>query len=214
MAYLTPFNSVYSPERASHSIREHRSFSAMNPESVHLSWLDIADIELTSDEPLWAQHREFVSEDLCADLSSEMREFSEFFSAEPMGYFLNELEASGVAIKEGTTLFDEVEDVDRLVSALKHLIESPEAKRHLHRSDKIDHDLKERFRQSVHGPKHDALFALAEEYEGVWLGSGKNGYGLRVAHQKSSGGVSLCTVRENEITIGQKRPASSNTPHS
>ena len=211
MAYLTPFNHQRSPERAAHSRREFCSFSADHSEATHISWMDVADIELESEDIVWSQHREYVRSEMCAPESKEMREFGSFFSAKPMENFRNELEATGVGIKGGVTPFDAIEDVDRLVSALRFLIECPKAKRHLHRPDKMEHDLKKRFSESDHGPKHDALFALAEEYEGVWLGSGKSSYGLRVAHQASPGGVSLCTVSENEIAIGQKRRAKSSS---
>ena len=205
MAYLTPFNQQHSTERSTHSRSEFCSFAAHHPESVHISWLDIANIDLESPDTLWQQHQEYIRTEMCAPLSNELREFGSFFDSLSMGNFWNDLEAAGAGITGGATQFDAIEDIDQLISAMKHLIESPKAKPDLQRPDKISDDLKKRFSQSLHGPKHDALFTLAEEYNGVWLGGGKNSYGLRVAHQASPGGVSLCTVSENELVIGQKR---------
>jgi len=210
MVYLTPFNDKHSPERASHSIREHRSFSVKNPESVHLSWLDIAGIKLTSREILWEQHREFVYEEMCAPISNELREFGSFFGVDPMENFLGELEAAGVDVSSDKFTFDSIDDIERFVAALKFLIESPEARSDLPRKNEIADGLKSKFSRSNQGPKHDALFALAAEYPGVWLGPGTTKYGLRVAHRQSpTSGVSLCTVDENEIEFVQHRRAKS-----
>ena len=151
---------------------------------------------------------------MCAPISNQLREFGSFFGSEPMENFLAELEVAGVDITIGKVAIESIHDIERFVEALKFLIESREARSDLPRKNEMGNDLKARFSSSIHVPKHDALFAIADRYPGVWLGSGTERYGLRVAHHASSGGVSLCTVSENEIIIGQKRRAKSNPKHS
>jgi len=214
MVYLTPFNHEHSPDLARHSRREFCSFKREHNRAVHLSWIDVAKIPLAEADLLWAQHREYVRDVMCAPISNELREFGSFFGVDPMENFLGELEAAGVDVSSEKFTFDSILDIERFVAALKFLIESREARSDLPRKNEMDDDLKARFSRTNHRPKHDALFALADEYPGVWLGSGKSSYGLRVAHQASPGGVSLCTVSENGITIGQKRRAKSNPQRS
>ena len=213
MAYLTPFNHEHSPERATHSRREFCAFKREHSEAVHLSWLDVACIEPHVEDDLWSQHQEYVREEMCAPrspLSKEMREFGSFFDADVMENFWTQLEASGVGIKGEQTPFDEISDINQLISALKLLINSPEANSTIPRGNKVSDDLKRKRTQSIHGPKHDALFAIADKYPWVWI-EGKGNYGVRVAHHKHpSSGVSLCTVSENGVRIVQKRPARSN----
>ncbi len=210
MAYLTPFNHEHSPERATHSRREFCAFKCEHPEAVHLSWLDVACIEPHVEDDLWSQHQEYVREEMCAPrapLSKEMREFGSFFDADVMENFWTQLEASGFGIKGEETPFDEISDINQLISALKLLIDSPEAKSTIPRDNKVSDDLKRQYSQSIHGPKHDALFAIADECPWVWIQGGKKNYGVRVrvAQPKHNRGVSLCTVSENGITIGQER---------
>ena len=209
MAYLTPFNHEHSPERATHSRREFCAFKREHSEAVHLSWLDVACIEPHVEDDLWSQHQEYVREVMCAPLSKEMRDFGSFFDAAVMEKFWTQLEASGVGIKGEQTPFDEISDINQLISALKLLINSPEANSTITKGNNVT-DKVRKHSQSIHGPKHDALFAIADKYPWVWI-EGEGNYGVRVAHHKHpSSGVSLCTVSENGVRIGQKRPARSN----
>ena len=207
MAYLTPFNHEHSPERATHSRREFCAFKREHSEAVHLSWLDVACIEPHVEDDLWSQHQEYVREVMCAPLSKEMREFGSFFDADVMENFWTQLEASGFGIKGEETPFDEISDINQLISALKLLIDSPEANSTILKGNDVSDDLKRERSQSIHGLKHDALFAIADECPWVWIQGGTQNYGVRVrvAHHKHNRGVSLCTVSENGITIGQER---------
>lgn len=89
LAYLTPFNS----ERAGDavpvlpSVLEFRSLASTFPNSRHLSWLDLAEVDWDGGE-LWEQHRAYVT----AHIASEQqlakwaeggmsRTFAHFFGA-------------------------------------------------------------------------------------------------------------------------------------
>lgn len=206
MAYLTPFNRRHFPDQSVHSRREFCAFNRKHAESIHLSWIDVATIPLQHPGDLWAQHQEFVLEEMCIPRSIELRNFDTFFGDGPTREFWDELLAAGSGIKVGKNHLDEIIDIERLVKAFKILIESPCSNSDATKQNKIPGDLKERFgSHPVYGSIHNALFALADKYSGVWL-EGKSNYGLRVAVVGVPTGVSLCTLLGNEIIIGQDRP--------
>ena len=205
MAYLTPFNHRRFPDQSVHSRREFCAFNRKHAESIHLSWIDVALIPLQHPGDLWAQHQKFVLEEMCIPRDIELRNFDTFFGDGPTREFWHELRAAGSGIKVGKNHLDEIIDIERLVKAFKILIASPCSDSDATKQNKIPCDLKERFSGSDYRSTHKALFALADEYSGVWL-QGKKNYGLRVAVVGVPKGVSLCTLLDNEIIIGQDRP--------
>ena len=221
LAYLTPFNRA----RAEHVIRDdagtlstvrvfdefHRTFDR----SRHVSWLDVADVDWAAGGEVWSQHRAYVREHMAngEDLKVAMernRSLREFFSAEAVNAFddaLSELSGDDHSDDGVTIELARLDgDATELTRALKILIEDGEhVAERAEKEDRFDAKSRESFLKPPHREIHCALFALADKYPYVWVQGAAN-YGLRVAHKRTSGGVSLVTSqRVDRLKIGGRR---------
>lgn len=213
IAYLTPFNGQRAGDDASAlpSVREFRRFHEAFPASVHLSWLDLAEVDWSGGE-LWEQHRAFVRTAIASpqqlakwQADGRSRRLADFFGPEAAEAFDEQLRAA-VGDLDGHVLnLAHVQDPAALTSAFRVLIESKAIRGTRGKQDSFDDTLRERFLAASTAEVHEATFGLAGEYESVWL-EGKADYGLRVAHPDYRGGVSLLTSRGvNRLEIGRPR---------
>ena len=84
-----------------------------------------------------------------------------------------------------------------LVSAVELLIRNGEGVIRKPTTDNYPDEERERFLRSSTGMFHQALFELADRFDNVWV-EGKQNYGIRVAHEGPSSGVSLVTSKDTE----------------
>ena len=212
IAYLTPFTSQRAGDAASvlPSVVEFGNFAETFPNSRHLSWLDLAEVDWDGGE-LWEQHRAYVtsriaSEQQLKDWSEggRSRVLSDFFGPKATAEFYTRLEAAGDT--DGHILaLASVQDPAALVGAFRALIESERVAGATGRADALDDASRARFRGAAAAPVHEALFALAGQSPNVWV-QGRADYGLRVAHPNHPGGVSLATSRGvDHLEIGRPR---------
>ena len=207
MAYLTPLNRERSGDQAEglHSIAEFDGFASDHPEAVHLSWLDVADIEWPGGGDIWRQHQTYVTEVICKQRFRNLRGLDAFFGPEAVEDFFAAIPVSGTSAADGIIDLSRVTDPAALADAFRILIETPSASKQSTRSDRFAAELRNAFLTSDQAAVHSGLFALAEQYPWVWL-EGRQDYGLRVAHPDHSGGVSICTSDGTDrLRVGQPR---------
>ena len=230
MTYLTPFNHARAKAHPNElpSVEAFRKFSKKMSNSDakskiecrHISWLDVAEIDWDGCE-LWKQHQSYVraemaSEENLGTLSrrgERDREFAAFFEDGAAESFALWRSKVGEISEKGVTRIDlasgNLSPVD-LVEGLKILItsESPvdgTKRRDDEFSQKLGRDLRKPFEDSDFGRYHRALFDLSDQHQHVWL-KGEKDYGMRVAHERHPGGVSLITsVGHRYLKIGQSR---------
>ena len=212
IAYLTPFNSHRAGDGASAlpSVREFRKFSKTFPQSQHMSWLDLAEVDWDGGE-LWEQHRAYVRSRIASRqqlekwLGGRSRELSHFFGPVAAEEFDEQLGAA-VGDLDGYVLdLDQVQGPAAFASAFRVLIESDAVRSAKGRPNTFDDASRERFLTAGTASVHRAIFALAAEYPNVWI-EGRVDYGLRVAHPDHRGGVSLVTSRGVErFEVGRPR---------
>ncbi len=220
LAYLTPFNRAQAERfigddaATLSTVKVFDEFQCTFDRSRHVSWLDVAGVDWEAGGEVWSQHRAYVREkmangDTLRGAMERNRSLREFFSAEAVDRFDDAL----LALSDGDHSDDGVTielarldgDAAELTRALAILIEDGEhVAQRAEKEDRFDDTLRERFLNSRCGEVHDALFSLAK-YPHVWL-QGSWNYGLRVAHKRSSGGVSLVTSQDvDRLKIGGRR---------
>ena len=217
LVYLTPFNRKRAGDSADRlrAVREFDAFSANYPASVHVSWLDVADIEWPGND-LWTQHQEYVRRHIADRKLLEKpewnRAFAHFFGRQPTERFSGELERMGIRLEEEGARIELGEHPSStpnfgtmLSNALKMLFEGERVSRRSQRSDRFGEELRARFLASDYKNIHVALFNLAKSYPFVWV-KGERDYGIRIAHKDHSGGVSLVRSHgENQLSLGSLR---------
>ena len=198
IAYLTPFNRQRAGDKADAlpTVREFDEFRKIRSDARHISWLDIAAIPWDGNE-LWQQHQLYVYQHIAAQerlrrSATRDRSLDEFFGGDCVDNFWQELSQLGIEPASGgdtaIDLADHVEDADRLARAFEILVTEGDGVAHgAVRKDNFGEDLRERYLES---PVHRAVFGLSDRHSHVWL-QGKQDYGLRVAHDRYTGGVSL-----------------------
>ena len=214
LVYLTPFNQERAGKAAAklRTIAVFSQFAAQHPQSRHLSWLDIAELDWHGGE-VWQQHRAYVHQHISPLTKLEVpprggREFGSFFREDEnvVAEFWEALvEAGAHAIDDIVELTSDV-DAQGFIDAFRILIESPSLDAGANKADDYQQTERARFRDSEYGEVHAGLFRLAEEYSHVWV-SGKRDFGLRVAHPRHrSTGVSLArSIATGRFQIGQSR---------
>lgn len=221
LAYLTPFNR----RRAERVVGDHagtlstvrvfEEFQRAFDRSRHVSWLDIADLDWDAGGEIWSQHRAYVRDhmangDTLKGSLERNRSLYEFFSAEAVEDFDYALQAlSGGDHSDDGALIELANlgsDGRDLTRALAILIEDDEnVAPHRVVEDRFDDALRTQFLKSPNSEVHKAVFALAREHRHVWV-QGTGNYGLRVAHKRTSGGVSLVTSQGvDRLKIGGRR---------
>ncbi len=226
IAFLTPFNRQRADAVADDlpsvaedvtdalpSVKEFDKFHAAFPKSVHLSWLDLADIDLANSNwegrDLWEQHCAHVRETISSSEqlvtwgpSGRSRQLADIFGEEAAAAFEEHMDKAVEGdSKEGGYILDltQVRDSDAFVNALRALIESEEvrspkkAKGTFEDAPPLIEFLKE---PAPVGEAHLAIFQLAGEHENAWI-SGKKNYLLRVVHPKYATGVTLLSSFTN-----------------
>ena len=200
IAYLTPFNRERAADRAQAlpTVKEFDDFCKVHPTARHVSWLDIAEIPWNGNE-LWRQHQEYVDRHISSQKKLDItttrdRSLDHFFGGECVDAFWEELGDIGKASADGGAvieLADRAPDfADRLAKSLRILATDGEGVAlNAKRSDKFSDDLRRQFLESPHCKVHEALFALSRHCH-VWV-QGERDYGVRVAHERHPGGVSL-----------------------
>ena len=215
IAYLTPFNRERAGDDADclPTVKIFDKFSGKFGNARHISWLDIADIAWDSNE-LWNQHRAYVHQKIAnheklKSFVSRDRSFDTFFSERAVEDFWGALPIeggkrpnNGVIIK----LDNFRHDPASLSQALESLIMDEESvDEGAKKNDEFSEELQQRFLDSKHCNIHRAIFGLCTKHQHVWL-SGKKDYGLRVAHRRHGGGVSLLRSKgEQCLLLGQPR---------
>ena len=215
IGYITPFNRQRAGDQADFllAVKEFDEFSEAFKEvhATHLSWLDIADIAWDGTE-LWKQHQSYVlchisSDGKLAEASSN-RALEEFFGEDTVARFWAHLSTVGVPRRgDGVQLDLSRMDADPLVRALPEALElligDEHTSRAARRKDKFE--LRQLYVDSQYGAWHKALFDLADRFPHVWL-QGEVDYGVRVAHEQHSGGVSLVRSRGlHRLEFGKRR---------
>jgi len=200
MVYLTPFNKSFSPDRATRSIREFQSLLDERPNTRHLSWLQIADIDWSAGGDLWSQHRSYIRDVICVDRPSNKRQLDKLFDAQSVMEFWKELDVAVPTHDGGLIEFSEVIDQERLVHAFGILVDASEPDNSRSYRNKISDQLRTEYLGSEYSQIHAGLFDLTQT-RWAWV-DGKQQYGLRVPHiAHKSSGVSLCTVYAEKIVI-------------
>ena len=215
IAYLTPFNR----ERAGHNadllptVKIFDEFSRKFRNVRHISWLDIADIAWDSNE-LWNQHRAYVHQEIAnheklQSFVSRDRSFDKFFSERAVEGFWDALPIEGDKMPNIGVIIELDNfhhDSASLSRALEFLVMDEEnVAEEAIKFDEFPEELQQRFLGSKYGDIHRAIFDLRTKHKHVWL-SGKRDYGLRVAHLRHGGGVSLLRSRgEQCLLLGQPR---------
>lgn len=209
MVYLTPFNRERVGNKADllPTIRIFDKFSKECLGTKHLSWLDVAEIPWEDNE-LWKQHQGYVRnyisshEDMerwLSDRSEAKRGFTEFFGEERTECFQRRLEEIGIPLGvDGTNIdLSEINQppsqfAELIVGALACLLGSDSvlALNDSEKDDEFPAELRRQFLESPYREVHAALFSLSEQYSSVWI-KGERDYGVRVAHRRHPGGVSL-----------------------
>ena len=213
IAFLTPFNSQRAGEDASAlpSVREFRKFHKAFPGSVHMSWLDLAEVDWNGGD-LWEQHRAYVRSQIASPrqlakwrTGGRSRHLSDFFGPEAAEVFEDQLRAA-VGDFDGYVLdLARVQDPTSFTSAFRVLIESAAVRDAKGKRERFEDSFRRKFLESGAASVHEAIFKLAAEYESVWL-EGRGDYGLRVAHPAHGSGVSLLTSRGvDRVEIGRPR---------
>ncbi len=213
IAFLTPFNSHRAGDDASAlpSVTEFRRFQKAFPQSVHISWLDLAEVEWNGGE-LWKQHRAYVETEIASpqqlakwQAGGRSRRLADFFGPEAAEGFDERLRAAVGALDGHVLDLTRVQDPDRFANAFRVLIESKAVGGARGKKDAFDDALREPFLAAPTASVHRAIFGLAAEHGNAWI-EGKADYGLRVAHPDYGSGVSLLTSRGvDRVEIGRPR---------
>lgn len=209
MVYLTPLNRLRAGEYATslHSIDEFDAFAIEHPEqeAVHLSWLDVADIDWPAGGDIWQQHQTYVRDVICRPRTRVLRGLDTFFGPETAEDFFAALSDCGIIASEGIIDLDRVTDVAAFTDAFRILIESSSARKDRPRANRFDPGPRDVLLAAGTGEIHAGLFALADQYPWVWV-QGRKNYGLRVAHLDHGSGVSMCTSDgATKLLVGQRR---------
>ncbi len=197
VAYLTPFNKTRAEQHVAEqyaealaSVQEFKEFQKIHPLSVHISWLDVAEINRDGDD-VWRQHQHFVRDTICNENKLRVRNRGfEIFFEKAAGEFEETLAGLGLDINNHELDAASIKDPASFAAAFRVLIESPKTHKAVVRPNKFPDDLKQIFLKSEFYAIHSALFSLAGEYPHVWV-EGTSDYGLRVAHPDHSAGVSM-----------------------
>lgn len=215
IAYITPFNRKRAGENADFfpAVKIFDEFARDFGNAVHISWLDIADIAWDGNE-LWKQHQAFVHQRIAnyrtlRSFVSRDRSFDRFFSEGAVEDFWTALPIEGEgATDAGITINLKTVEPDpaSLVRALEFLVVDEEnVSAGSVKHDEFREESRQRFLDSKFRNIHRAIFDLPARHGHVWL-AGKRDYGLRVAHCRHSGGVSLLRSKgEQRLLIGQPR---------
>jgi len=207
MAYLTPLNRSRASEEARllHSVAEFDSFAETHPEAVHMSWLDVADIEWAGGGEIWNSHQQYLRDVVCRRRTNERRGLDKFFGADAVDEFWEAIATSGAPGVAGDIQLETITNTSAFIDAFRVLIEGTASRKDKARADRFNADLRARFLVSDFRGIHSNLFDLAVEYPWVWIEGDRN-YGIRVAHPDVPRGVSVCTSRsESLLRIGQER---------
>jgi hypothetical protein len=203
LAYLTPFTRRTHPEHADR-LRAVQEAETLGGTLVHLSWGEVSALPHRGGE-VWEHHREFVRTRIAdpAQLHRAAldRGLGLFFGDECATRFWDALQRVGVDLTPDphapdtvTVRLSVVREPDALVEAFRILVDSSMCAS-TRQKDDLPETQRRYFLDSAYGDVHARLFALAREYDHVWVG-GRRRYGLRVSHQHHRSGVSLCTAVE------------------
>lgn len=212
IVYLTPFNRLRAGEMAGglHSVRLLEVFREVHPDAVHMSWLDIADVEWNGGD-LWEQHRDYVRRRMCdpAVLQSARgardRGLGEFVGDDIVAEFWTRLTQHGISYEEGVIDLLLISEPDKLRDALEVLIHSPEVNVQARRADSYPEPERTRMLESEQGAVHREIMQLSDTYPFVWI-QGRRDYGIRVSHPLYPGGVSLATSSgDRKLIVGRMR---------
>ena len=204
ISYLTPFNSERAGDAAEslRTVQVFEEFVKVSPAANHLSWLDVAEIPWDGGE-LWEQHQRYVCNRISSTMrlearSARNRQLANFFGDEPTERFRDALWDIGIQIDAGRTDINLYEFGDglsfakSLVKAIMILLDSDDISHRASRSDRFTDELRQSFLDSPHREVHRELFSLSDLLSHVWI-KGDANYGVRTAHKKHPGGVSIVT---------------------
>ena len=219
VSYLTPFNECRAGELANKlpAVKVFDRFREKSAAARHLSWLDVADISWDGND-IWKQHQAYVRNHIssCSHLKESSvdrdRGLVEFFGEEAERGFFNELAKLGIQRRVGGTeieLRDFCKELphlaEKLVGALKILLNVDSVSHDVKRTDKFTEGQREPFLDSPYRKVHSALFNLSEEFCHVWV-QGEGNYGVRTAHKSHRSGVSIVTSRGSDrLLVGRRR---------
>ena len=223
IAYLTPFNRKWAIEAITaqevDSLPSVKAFGEFVGEigqehahAKHVSWLDVAAIPWNGNE-LWRQHQLYVYQEISSLRNLRVttqrdRSLDQFFGEEATLAFWKALAALEIERRDdGTIELDNLRDrssfAQSLAGAFAILIGGDGVSHDANRSDRFEHF--DEFRNSEHGEVHQALFDLSTVHRNVWI-AGEGDYGVRVAHKKHPGGVSLVRSKDvDKLQIVMKR---------
>ena len=214
IAYLTPFNRKWAIEAITaqevDSLPSVKAFDEFvgkidqeHTHGKHVSWLDVAAIPWNGNE-LWRQHQLYVYQEISSLRNLRVttqrdRSLDGFFGEEATLAFWKalatlEVERRDDGIIELDNFRDRSSFAQSLAGAFSILMGGEDVSRDANRSDRFEHF--DEFRNSEHGEVHQALFDLSTVHRNVWI-AGEGDYGVRVAHKKHPGGVSL--VRSKDV---------------
>ncbi len=213
VSYLTPFNRDKAGDAAASlpTVRIFQQFVRIYPNSRHLSWLDVASIPWDENE-LWKQHQAYVRNHISSlselqDKRESNRRFADFFGKEVADRFsarLSELGINGTNVNLGEFM-DDPSFAKSLAAAFEILLQGTNVARHSNRKDKFPAEHMPQYLDSDFGQIHKAILELSERFNFVWV-EGKKNYGIRTAHRKHSGGVSMLTSDgPGRLTFGRPR---------
>lgn len=215
LVYLTPFNHDRADQLLKsfdtsqiRSVKEFNNFRKSVGKTIwtkHLSWLDVADIDCSSN-PLWIQHCLFVRSKIADHKPLQERQvrdrrLKDFFSKDSLARFWNSLREIGIKVDEIDK--DIVVDLSHLVNANVAPVCLAKAFRILITdSQSVDYYgtvensretfVRARIPNTQSWDFHNQLLSLSDEFEHVEA-IGRDNYGLRVAHQRVDGSVSILT---------------------
>ena len=205
VAYLTPFNRQWAGDQADAlpTVKEYDEFRQIDCTATHISWLDIAAIPWNGNE-LWRQHQLYVYQHISSQTklrrmsTTRDRSLDQIFGEKSVDDFWEALRKLGIEpSKDGDTIIelakhDDVRDfAKRLGEALRILITKGDGvSRNANKRDDFPECLRHDFLDSEYRKVHEALFGLSGAHSHVWV-KGEMNYGVRVAHENHSVGVSL-----------------------
>ncbi len=215
ISFLTPFNRKRADDMADAlpTVKLFEQFARTSGKAArHVSWLDVADLPWDGRE-IWRQHQEYVkdiisSKDKLTSYVARNRTFSEFFGEGAAGLFWEALNEMGVRPEDTGAKIDLktcTANPESLTRVFHILVEQGEGVSRGDRRDRFPDELRERFLDSRWFAFHEAFWDLSRQYSNVWIGGTKD-YGVRVSHERHSGGVSLVTTDGPRILkIGKPR---------
>ena len=222
---LTPFNRHHAEcvsQDAAEMLQAVKVFEEFSKGSgwaprLHLSWLDVANIDWPGGGDLWREYREHVQGTISSiqeleSLVMRNRRFDDFFGKQAAREFWNRLRHvlrdSGSRDHRGGSVIELGEfngDLGELAAAVRILIEHGERVAHRVKQSGFSERSRQKFVDSEHGWIHEDLFGIAIEFPYVWLDGGRD-YDLRVRHKDNGDCVSLVTSQgTGRLLIGQRR---------